>query len=69
MFLFNASGSFDDESAKLTALRGNEHVVIAKPDVRSFRIEKDFDFLVLGCKSMSLGDGLFDKIKNVDICF
>jgi len=35
--------------------------VVCKPDIRSFKIQKEHDFIVLGC------DGIFDKLSNEDV--
>lgn len=51
--------TFGDIEAKLPRLSGNPEVVIADPDISSFKIEKDkHDFVVLGC------DGIFDKMQD-----
>ena len=34
--------------------------MIAEPEIKSFKISKDHDFIVLGC------DGIFDKLSNQD---
>ena len=36
-------------------------MVVCKPDIQSFRINKDHDFIILGC------DGIFDKLSNEDV--
>jgi len=33
-------------------------VVVATPDIKSFRISEDHDFIVLAC------DGIYDKLSN-----
>jgi hypothetical protein len=53
--------SFGDIDAKLEDLGGNSKVLIAVPDIVSFKIKEDTDFIVLGC------DGIFDKLTNKDI--
>jgi protein phosphatase PTC2/3 len=35
-------------------------VVIAKPEIRSFKIDESHDFILLGC------DGIFDKLNDED---
>mgnify|MGYP002079051593 FL=1 len=37
---------------------GNPNVIVATPDIKSFRIQEDHDFIILGC------DGIFDKLSN-----
>ena len=50
--------TFGDPEAKIAALNGNPKVIIHTPDVQSFQVTKDLDFIVLGC------DGIFDKLSN-----
>ena len=52
--------SFGDPEAKIAALNGNPGVVIHNPDIKSFQIKKEHDFIVLGC------DGIYDKLSNND---
>ena len=52
--------TFGDPEAKILALGGNPNVVIHNPEIKSFQIKKDHDFIVLGC------DGIFDKLNNTD---
>ena len=54
----SVSRTFGDAEAKITKHGGNPKVVIAEPEIKSFRITKDHDFIVLGC------DGIFDKLSN-----
>ena len=49
--------TFGDYEAKRSS-NGNPHVVIAKPEIKSFKVEDCHDFIVLGC------DGIFDKMTN-----
>lgn len=56
----SVSRTFGDAEAKLQKFGGNPNVVIADPEIKSFRITKDHDFIVLGC------DGIFDKLNNHD---
>jgi protein phosphatase PTC2/3 len=48
----SVSRTFGDLEAKITTLGGNPSVVVAVPEIRSFRIEdgSDCDFIVLGSK-------------------
>jgi protein phosphatase 2C family protein 2/3 len=58
----SVSRTFGDIEAKLTSLGGNPQVVVAIPEITSFKINlTDHNFLVLGC------DGIFDKMSNDDI--
>ena len=36
-------------------------MVIATPDIKCFKIEDNYDFIVLGC------DGIFDKLSNTEV--
>lgn len=36
-------------------------MVIATPDIKCFKIEDNYDFIVLGC------DGIFDKLDNLQV--
>lgn len=46
----SVSRTFGDVEAKEPLLGGLAGVVIAEPEITSFKINKDCDFLVLGCK-------------------
>jgi protein phosphatase 2C family protein 2/3 len=50
--------TFGDPEAKIKALNGNPNVVIHNPEIKSFKIKREHDFIVLGC------DGIFDKMSN-----
>jgi len=52
--------TFGDPEAKIAALGGNPKVVIHNPEIKSFQIKKDHDFISLGC------DGIFDKLTNTE---
>lgn len=47
------SRTFGDIEAKIQAIGGNPSVVVAVPDIRSFRLESegDCDFIVIGSKN------------------
>ena len=55
------SRTFGDIEAKRTKYGGNPKVVIATPDIKCFKIEENYDFIVLGC------DGIFDKLENIAV--
>ena len=55
------SRTFGDIEAKRVKYGGNPKVVIASPDIKSFKIEENYDFIVLGC------DGIFDKLNNLEV--
>jgi len=56
----SVSRTFGDTEAKLTEKGGNPNVVIAIPEIRSFKINKSHDYIILGC------DGIFDKLTDRD---
>ena len=57
----SVSRTFGDIEAKRQKYGGNPRVVIAKPDIKQFKIEDNYDFMVLGC------DGVFDKLTNLQV--
>jgi len=57
----SVSRTFGDPEAKFEFRSGNPNVVVCKPDIQSFKITKDHDFIILGC------DGIFDKLNNDDV--
>jgi protein phosphatase 2C family protein 2/3 len=57
----SVSRTFGDPEAKLAKYGGNTNVVIAVPDIISFELTNDHDFLVMGC------DGIFDQLSNEDV--
>ena len=69
----SVSRTFGDIEAKKTKYGGNPKVVIAEPDIKSFKVLQNYDFIILACKSLfsslkeSLGDGVFDKMDNKDV--
>jgi protein phosphatase 2C family protein 2/3 len=52
------SRSFGDAEAKISRFGGNPSVLIATPDIRSFKITQEHDFILLA------SDGVFDKLSN-----
>jgi len=57
----SVSRTFGDAEAKLVKYGGNPNVVIARPDITSFKISGEHDFIVIGC------DGIFDQLSNKDV--
>jgi hypothetical protein len=57
----SVSRAFGDIEAKLPRFGGNPNVVVSTPDVESFEINSEKDFLVLGC------DGIYDQLSNDEI--
>ena len=46
----SVSRSFGDVEAKVASLGGSQGVIVATPDIISFKIDTEVDFIVLGCK-------------------
>ena len=57
----SVSRTFGDPEAKFEFRSGNPRVVVCQPDIKAFKIQKEHDFIVLGC------DGIFDKLSNEDV--
>ena len=58
----SVSRTIGDAEAKLKKFGGNKNVVICKPDIFCFDLEKDdIDFVILGC------DGIYDNLSSKDI--
>lgn len=55
------SRAFGDIDAKIKELGGNPNVLIAIPDIRSFTIKSNYDFICLG------SDGIFDRLNNEEV--
>jgi protein phosphatase 2C family protein 2/3 len=54
----SVSRTFGDIEAKLPQYGGNPNVVVSIPEIKSFRLSSEFDFIVLAT------DGVFDKLTN-----
>lgn len=52
------SRTIGDIEAKDIRYGGNPMCVIATPDIISFKIKSNFDYIILGC------DGVFEKLNN-----
>ena len=57
----SVSRTIGDAEAKLPKYGGIPDVISAVPDIFCFKIDEDYDFLMLGC------DGIFDKLDNAEI--
>lgn len=57
----SVSRSFGDIDAKVQSLGGNPQCLIAEPDIKAFKIQKDHDFILMGC------DGIFDRLNNREV--
>lgn len=56
----SVSRTFGDVEAKIPKFGGIPGVVVATPELTSFKIKNDADFMVVGC------DGIFDQLTNQD---
>lgn len=57
----SVSRTFGDLEAKAAHFGGNPNVIIAEPDIRSFRIVDDYDFILIST------DGIYDTLNNKDV--
>ena len=55
------SRTIGDIEAKLPIYKGKPIIIIFTPEINSFKIESEHDFLVLG------SDGIFDKLENREV--
>jgi protein phosphatase PTC2/3 len=53
--------TFGDVDAKLEYRGGNPNVVTAIPEIKTFLISDEHDFIALAC------DGIFDKLTDSDL--
>ena len=56
----SVSKTFGDIEAKRPKYGGNPNVIVCDPDIKSFRIQDNFDFIMIGC------DGIFERLSNRD---
>ena len=54
----SVSRTIGDIEAKHPKYGGNPRVVIPTPDIKSFKIRNNYDFIILAC------DGVFEKLSN-----
>jgi serine/threonine protein phosphatase PrpC len=57
----SVSRTFGDVEAKFPKFGGKYNVIVAEPEISSFELSKEIDFIVLGC------DGIYDQLNNEDI--
>ena len=57
----SVSRAFGNAEAKITEFGGIPNVIIAVPQITSFQISSETDFIILGC------DGVYDKLTNEEI--
>ena len=55
------SRAFGDVDAKVKELGGNPNVLIAVPEIKSFTVKANIDFICIG------SDGIFDRLSNQDV--
>ena len=54
----SVSRTIGDIEAKEVKYGGNPKVVIPTPDIKTFKIRNNFDYIILAC------DGIFEKLSN-----
>ena len=50
LLISQVSRAFGDIQAKLPEFGGNPKVLISKPEITKMKINKEHDFIILGCK-------------------
>jgi len=55
------SRTFGDIEAKRSRYGGNANVIVCDPEIRSFKLRDNFDFLLIGC------DGIFERLSNKQV--
>jgi len=56
----SVSKTFGDIEAKRPKYGGNPNVIVCEPDIVSFKVQDNFDFIMIGC------DGIFERLTNRD---
>lgn len=56
----SVSKTFGDIEAKRPKFGGNPNVIVCEPDIKSFKVQDHFDFIMIGC------DGIFERLNNRD---
>lgn len=49
----SVSRTFGDIEAKHIKYGGNSRVIIAEPDIKAFKIQEKYDFVLLACKRIN----------------
>jgi protein phosphatase 2C family protein 2/3 len=57
----SVSRSFGDNAAKDPEKGGNPNVLIAEPQIRVTRFERDMEYIIIA------SDGIFDKLMNREV--
>jgi protein phosphatase 2C family protein 2/3 len=55
------SRTIGDIEAKDVRYGGNPNVVIATPDIHSFVLNDNYDYIIMGC------DGIFEKLSSKEV--
>jgi len=50
--MFKVSRTFGDIEAKLPKFGGNPYVVIAEPEIKAYKVTKEWDYIILASKYM-----------------
>ena len=56
----SVSKTFGDIEAKRPKYGGNPNVIVCEPDIKCFKAQDNFDFIMIGC------DGIFEQLNNRD---
>jgi protein phosphatase 2C family protein 2/3 len=56
----SVSKTFGDIEAKRPRFGGNPNVIVCDPDIKCFKVQDNFDFIMIGC------DGIFERLNNRD---
>lgn len=56
----SVSKTFGDIEAKRPRYGGNPNVIVCEPDIKCFKIQDNFDYIMIGC------DGIFERLNNRD---
>ena len=56
----SVSKTFGDIEAKRPRYGGNPNVIVCEPDIKCFKVQDNFDFIMIGC------DGIFERLNNRD---
>jgi protein phosphatase 2C family protein 2/3 len=57
----SVSRAVGDAHAKLKKFGGNPNVITCDPEIKSFKVSPNHDFIIIG------SDGLFDKLTNAEL--
>jgi serine/threonine protein phosphatase PrpC len=49
----SVSRTFGDIEAKRTKYGGNPRVIVADPEVKAFKVQPNYDYIILACKDYS----------------